>query len=72
MKTGYGEGISNEDGVYCFRCGVALVSDKARMRYLMSAFPTQVLKCPICGLIHIDENTVMTKALEVERTLEEK
>ena len=72
MKTGYGEGVSNVDGVYCFRCGVALISDKVHMQYLRSAFPTQVLKCPDCGLIYIDENTVMTKALEVERALEEK
>jgi uncharacterized C2H2 Zn-finger protein len=72
MKTGYNESVANEEGLYCFRCNVTLVSDKVFLQYLTSTFPTQLLKCPQCGLVHIDEKTVMTKALEVERTLEEK
>ena len=72
MKAGYDGLAANDEGLYCFRCDVALVSDKVFMRYLSSSFPTQLLKCPKCGLVHIDEETVMTKALEVERTIEEK
>jgi len=72
MKTGYGEGIPNEDGLYCFRCNETMVSDKVFMNYLTNTFPTQLLKCPKCGLIFIDEDMVMSKAHEVEKTIEEK
>ena len=75
MKTGYGQDeiIVNKDGLYCFRCDEILVSGKVFLQYLvMNAFPTHLLKCPKCGLVYIDENMVMTKAAEVERTIEEK
>jgi len=72
MKAGYGEGIKNDEGLYCFRCNEILVSDKVFMNYLTNTFPTQLLKCPICGLVYIDEDMVMSKAHEVERTIEEK
>ena len=72
MKTGYDEGIANEDGIYCFRCNEALVSEKVFLKYLTSAFPTQLLKCPKCELIYISEDMVMKKAVEVEKTIEEK
>jgi len=72
MKAGYGEGLINEDGLYCFRCDEPLVSDKVFMNYLTNTFPTQLLKCPVCGLIYIDEDLVMNKAHEVEKTIEEK
>ena len=72
MKTGYDESLPNEDGLYCFRCNETLVSDKVLLQYLSSSFPTQLLKCPKCGLVYIDEKVIMTKAVEVERTIEEK
>jgi len=72
VKTGYGEGIINEDGLFCFRCDKTLVSDKVFMNYLTNTFPTQLLKCPVCGLVYIDEDMVMKKAHEVEKTIEEK
>ena len=72
MKAGYDVVIHNEDGLYCFRCNVALVSDKVFFKYLISTFPAQMLKCPICSQVYIDEKTVMTKAAEVEMVLEEK
>ena len=72
MKTGYDAKIINEAGLYCYRCNETLVSSKVFLQYLASSFPTQLLKCTKCGIIHIDENTVITKAHEVERTIEEK
>ena len=72
MKTGYHESVANEDGIYCFRCDEVLVSDKVFLKYLTSAFPTQLLKCPKCGLIYISDEMIMTKAVEVEKTIEEK
>ena len=72
MKTGYDEIITNEDGRLCFRCNVALTSEKIFLTYLKSTFPTQLLTCPVCRQVHIDENTIMTKAAEVEMILEEK
>ena len=72
MNTGYGEGLTNNDGLYCFRCDEVLVSDKVFINYLTNTFPTQLLKCLKCGLVYIDEEMVMKKAVEVERTVEEK
>jgi len=72
MKGGYGDSIANEDGLYCFRCNETLVSDKVFISYLTNTFPTQLLKCPKCGMVYIDEDMVMTKAREVEMTIEEK
>ena len=72
MKTGYGEGISNTDGLYCFRCDEVLVSDKVFINYLTNTFPTQLLKCPKCEMVYIDEEMVLHKAHEVEKTIEEK
>ena len=72
MKTGYGESVTNNDGLYCFRCNETLVSDKVILNYLTNTFPTQLLKCPKCGLVYIDEEMVMKKAVEVERAVEEK
>ena len=72
MKTGYGDNLTNEDGLYCFCCNETLVSDKVFLNYLTNTFPTQLLKCPKCGLVYIDEETVIYKAHEVERTIEDK
>ena len=72
MKTGYDAKIVNESGLYCYRCDEILVSSKVFLQYLASGFPTQLLKCPKCGIVYIDENMIMTKAVDVERTIEEK
>jgi len=72
MKAGYGDSLVNENGLYCFRCNEVLVSDKVFLNYLTNTFPTQLLKCPECGMVYIDEDMVMTKAHEVERTVEDK
>ena len=72
MKAGYDEVIVNTDGLFCFRCNVALVSDKSFFTYLKSTFPAQLLKCPECKQVYIDEKTIMVKAAEVEMVLEEK
>ena len=72
MNTGYGESLPNNDGLYCFRCNEPMVSDKVFLQYLTNTFPTQLLKCPKCDLIYIDEDMVMKKAVEVEKTIEEK
>ena len=72
MKAGYGESLANENGLYCFRCNEVLVSDKVFLNYLTNTFPTQLLKCPKCDMVYIDEDMVMNKAHEVERTIEEK
>ena len=72
MKAGYGETLTNKDGLYCFCCNEPLVSDKVFLNYLTNTFPTQLLKCPKCDLVYIDEEMVMNKAHEVERTIEEK
>jgi len=72
MKTGYNESVSNENGLYCFCCNEPLISEKVFLTYLRSTFPTQLLKCPKCGLVYIDEEMVTTKAVEVEMVLEEK
>ena len=72
MTTGYEEIIPNENGLYCYSCNELLVSDKVILTYMKSTFPTQLLRCPKCGLVYIDEEMVATKATEVEMVLEEK
>jgi len=72
MQTGYRESVTNEDGIYCFRCNIPLASDKVFLSYLRSTFPTQLLKCPDCGLVYISEELATTKAVEVEKSIEDK
>lgn len=72
MEEGYNAVIPNDEGLYCFACNETLVSNKVFMSYLTGSFPTQLLTCPKCGLVYIDEETVLNKAVEVERTMEEK
>ena len=72
MQTAYHESVINEDGLFCFRCNVPLESDKVFLSYLQSSFPTQLLKCPKCGLVYIGEEMATTKAVEVEKTVEGK
>jgi len=72
MKTGYDTSVTNEAGLYCYRCDEVLVSSKVFLQYLASSFPTQLLKCPKCSTLYIDEDMIMTKAVDVERTIEEK
>ena len=72
MQTGYQESVTNEEGLFCYRCNLPLVSEKVFLSYLRSTFPTQLLKCPKCGLVYISEKTALTKAAEVEKTVEEK
>ena len=72
MQTGYHETVPNDDGLYCCNCNVPLVSGKVTMTYLRSTFPTQLLKCPECGAVYISEELAVTKAVEVEKSIEEK
>jgi len=56
----------------CCKCGVPLISGKVTVRYLDSAFPVELPKCPKCGLTYVPEPLAVGKMLEVEKALEDK
>ena len=56
----------------CAKCDVPLISGKVTVRYLESAFPVELPKCPKCGLTYVPEPLAVGKMLEVEKALEDK
>jgi RNase P subunit RPR2 len=58
--------------VICARCQVPLVPGKVNIKYLGSAFPVELLKCPSCGLVYVSEELANGKMAEVEKSLEDK
>ena len=56
----------------CGKCDVPLISGKVTVRYLDSAFPVELPKCPKCGLTYVPEPLAIGKMLEVEKALEDK
>lgn len=72
IASSYQDRIENEEGLYCFRCNLPLQSEKAFISYLQYSFPTQLLRCPKCGLTFVGEEMALTKAVEVEKAMEGK
>ena len=58
--------------ILCASCAVPLEPRKVTIRYLKSAFPAELLGCPVCGQVYVSEELAMGKMAEVERTLEDK
>ncbi|MDR2109501.1 MAG: hypothetical protein LBP28_08625 [Coriobacteriales bacterium] len=56
----------------CTRCNKVLEQRPLVLHYLGHDFNTQVLSCPICGLVYLDEQTVRERVTAVERAFEEK
>ncbi len=55
----------------CNKCNVDLVLENAHFSYLDHNFRHKVLRCPVCGQVHLSEELV-ARIKEVEATFEEK
>lgn len=56
----------------CDKCAKALISEKVKVRYLGGNFEVDLLKCPQCNMVFIDNDLALGKMLEVEKGLEDK
>jgi Zn-finger nucleic acid-binding protein len=56
----------------CDKCNQELKLKKVTARYLEGSFEIELMKCPGCGMVYIDEELAMGKMLEVEKELEDK
>ena len=56
----------------CDKCNEKLEMKKTNILYLDAEFQVELLKCPKCGMVFIDEELARGKILEVEKSLEDK
>ncbi len=56
----------------CLKCNVPLETGKVTVRYMESAFPVELPRCPRCGLVYVPEPLAVGKMLDVEKALEDK
>lgn len=56
----------------CAKCSEDLAPGKVTVSYLGSAFPVELLKCPVCGTVFVPEELAVGKMLQVEQALEDK
>ncbi|WKY43709.1 DNA-binding protein [Eubacteriaceae bacterium ES2] len=56
----------------CGKCNESLVLEKTKVKYLEGSFEAELLKCPKCKMVLIDESLAIGKMLEVEKSLEDK
>jgi phage FluMu protein Com len=56
----------------CGKCNEPLVMEKTKVKYLDGSFEVELLKCPKCKMVLIDEDLATGKMLEVEKSLEDK
>lgn len=58
--------------IICQKCQVPLETRPVTVKYMDSAFPVQLPRCPKCGQVYVPEMLAMGKMLEVEKALEDK
>lgn len=56
----------------CDKCKKELVLRKVKVRYLEGNFEVELMRCPVCDMVFIEEDLAMGKMLEVEKDLEDK
>lgn len=64
--------IKDAENWTCGKCNEKLVMEKTKVKYLDGSFEVELMKCPKCKMVLIDEDLAMGKMLEVERSLEDK
>jgi hypothetical protein len=57
---------------YCFKDKVQMVETEVVLSYLAVTDVINGLKCPKCGVIYLDEETVVEKVVKAEEMLEQK
>ncbi|RBP66016.1 hypothetical protein DES36_106128 [Alkalibaculum bacchi] len=56
----------------CDKCNEELQLETTSILYLDADFKVELLKCPKCGMVLIEEYLARGKILEVEKSLEDK
>ena len=56
----------------CVRCDASLLPAKTKLGYRGSEFEIELMRCPVCHKVFIDESLALGKMLEVEKSLEDK
>lgn len=56
----------------CDKCKLELKPGKVKVLYLGGDFEVELLKCPKCNSVFIEEELALGKMLEVEKELEDK
>lgn len=56
----------------CDKCEKELMLNKVKLRYLEGNFEVELMKCPECNMVFIEEDLATGKMLEVEKGLEDK
>ena len=56
----------------CDKCREELIMEKTNILYIDANFEVELLKCPVCKMVYIDEELARGKMLEVEKALEDK
>jgi RNase P subunit RPR2 len=56
----------------CDKCNKNLDLSKVKVRYLGGNFEVELMKCPECKKVFIEEELALGKMLEVEKGLEDK
>lgn len=58
--------------MHCCLCNEQLVHGESLIEYLGASFPVMLPLCPKCGMVYLDEVTVHSRILELEKALEDK
>lgn len=56
----------------CDKCNKELELKQVKVRYLGGNFEVELMQCPECKMVIIDEDLALGKMLEVEKGLEDK
>lgn len=56
----------------CGKCQKPMMLEKTTVKYLGGTFEVDLLKCPDCKMVLIDEELARGKMLDVEQNLEDK
>ncbi len=60
------------DKLICCKCNVALEPRNTDLSYMGYHFNATLPRCPVCGLVYIDEELATGKIAQVEMQLEDK
>ena len=56
----------------CDKCQVELILEKTNVLYMDANFEVELMKCPRCKMVYVDEDLARGKMLDVEKALEDK
>ena len=70
--SGPGESGGGERSWACARCKLPLEKGQVAVSYLGNEFPLELLRCPGCGFVLVNEDLATGKMLQAEQALEDK